>query len=124
MVKNKFVKILILTLLGLFILFCNFNIKEIQKGREIKIEQLMENSYRSKDNNLYLEFINESIVFYKFKNKKEDNLVYSVNSKFTYEDGLLTLESYDKELENFNVIMLSDDRLYFIELNYILYLDN
>lgn len=123
MVKNKFLRIIILIFIGLFVWFCSYNIKQIQSGRDVKIEEVLNNSYRSSDNNLYLEFINENLLFYKYINEKEENSIQAVTSNYIFDDGLLVVDSYDKEIENFNIVFLSDDRLYFVELHYILYLD-
>ena len=38
------------------------------------------------------------------------------------EDGLLIVDSFDKEYDQLNLLFLSDDKLYVIELNQLLYL--
>ena len=61
---NKLSKILILILIGLFIWFCSFNIKNINKGRELTFESVVNNSYEAENKSFYLEFINNELLFY------------------------------------------------------------
>lgn len=117
---KKLSKILILILIGLFVWFCSFNIKLIQKGREQTFDLVSNNSYESSNEKFYLEFINKELLFYKYIEKK--NKIYSVTSMFTIEDGLLIVDSFDKEYDQLNLLFLSDDKLYVIELNQLLYL--
>lgn len=117
---KKLSKILILILIGLFVWFCSFNIKLIQKGREQTFDLVSNNSYESSNEKFYLEFINKELLFYKYIEKK--NEIYSVTSMFTIDDGLLIVDSFDKEYDQLNLLFLSDDKLYVIELNQLLYL--
>lgn len=117
---KKLSKILILILIGLFVWFCSFNIKLIQKGREQTFDLVSNNSYEAENKSFYLEFINHELLFYKYIEKK--NEIYSVTSMFTIEDGLLIVDSFDKEYDQLNLLFLSDDKLYVIELNQLLYL--
>jgi len=117
---KKLSKILILLIIGLFVWFCSFNIKLIQKGREQTFDLVSNNSYESSNEKFYLEFINKELLFYKYIEKK--NEIHSVTSMFTIEDGLLIVDSFDKEYDQLNLLFLSDDKLYVIELNQLLYL--
>lgn len=117
---KKLSKILILILIGLFVWFCSFNIKLIQKGREQTFDLVSNNSYESSNEKFYLEFINKELLFYKYIEKK--NEIYSVTSMFTIDDGLLIVDSFDKEYDQLNLLFLSYDKLYVIELNQLLYL--
>ena len=116
---NKLSKILILILIGLFIWFCSFNIKNINKGRELTFESVVNNSYEAENKSFYLEFINHELLFYKYVEKKDE--IYSVTSEFNINDGLLIVDSFSEDYKELNLIFLNDDKLYVVELNKLLF---
>lgn len=116
---NKLSKILILILIGLFIWFCSFNIKNINKARELTFESVVNNSYESENKSFYLEFINNELLFYKYVEKKDK--IYSVTSEFKLNDGLLIVDSFSEDYKELNLIFLNDDKLYVVELNKLLF---
>ena len=113
-------KIFIILIICLFIWYSYFNIKLINKGRELTIDNLIDNSYESKNEKFYLEFINNNLLFY--KHIDNNKTIHSLNSKYSLNDGLLVVDSYNEKYESFSMILLDNDKIYVIELNQLLYL--
>ena len=120
-ILSNFSKIFIIVLISVFFWFCSYNMKMISVGTKQNLESIITNSYSSKNDKFYFEFINERLCFYKYK--ESNTLIHSITSKFTINEGLLIVDSFDEEFDFLNLIFLSDDRLYCVELNQLMYIN-
>ncbi len=97
--KKIFLRILIILLILIIVWFFVYNGKQIRNGRRVKAEDLISQEYQSKDESVYLYFLNNETIYFKFKNEEE--IVNAITFDFTINDGMIITE------ENYNFMVLS-----------------
>ncbi len=93
--KKIFLRILIILLILIIVWFFVYNGKQIRNGRRVKAEDLISQEYQSKDESVYLYFLNNETIYFKLKNEEE--IVNALTFKFIINDGLITAENDENQ---------------------------
>ncbi len=93
--KKIFLRILIILLILVIAWFFVYNGKQIRNGRRVKAEDLISQEYQSKDESVYLYFLNNETIYFKLKNEEE--IVNALTFKFIINDGLITAENDENQ---------------------------
>lgn len=115
--KNKiFLKICLLLLVSLILWFLIFNMKQIRSGRTVKIEELVNQEYQSRDEKIYIYFLNQEKVYQKLQN--EETTMTSTKT-YALKDGMIQIED-DQRL----ILLTDGKKLYDLKNRKVLYLNN
>ncbi len=114
---KKILKILLITIIALFVLVSINNCSSMNKGKKVAIEEIINNYYINKNETMYLT-LKENNGRIQINDNKENMLI-----TFTFEidNGVIMCATNNEEINEFSLIVYNDNSLYCRYFNEIFY---